>query len=560
MKWLLGLVLLTSTAQAFAQSSEWRITRPQWTEQDERNFGDFIARIGAAVERRECEMVDGCLRSGANPYAGTDPASLRLYADCADLPYYLRSYFAWKNGLPMSVESSISARKVEGNTGDVRYTPFGNYVTGRYDILSRSSAGRSAWEEFFGWGDVFKTKYPNAVSLLNSTITDLTYTASFRMMGDVDGTLFTDFYPVRLDRNGIRPGTVIYDPNGHVAVVYKVTDDGHIYYIDSHPDNTLTSGMYNSKFMRSNPFQGAGFKNFRPLALVGAKVDSNGAYVGGKIVGAKNNQLANYSLEQYYGTQPDPAGDWKAGQFLINGKPIPYYDYVRVKMASGTLRIDPLQEMRANLADICTNLKDRVVAVNTALKSGVQNKEHPLRLPKNIFGTDGEWENYASPSRDARLKVAYIEILTESQNLINRYKVGDPTVVYSGRNLPGDMLAIYQNESRACQFSYTNSSGRPVTLDLDQLRLRLWNLSFDPYHCAELRWGASDPQELASCPDNANKRAWYTQERWLRYQSERRYDVRMDYSLEELTGPKEGVGIEYPPNIDIVKYLSTVKM
>ncbi|MDG0817854.1 hypothetical protein [Bdellovibrio svalbardensis] len=561
MKWLLGFVFLSLGAQVYAQqefiqSSEWRITKSTWTEQDERNFGEFVARLGAAVERRECEMVDTCLRSGANPYAGTDPSGLRLYADCADLPYYLRSYFAWKNGLPMSVVSSISPRNVPGNSGDIRYTPFGNYVTSRFDILARNSAGRGRfWDSF--WNDILKTKYPNAVSLLNGTITDVTYSATFRMMGVEDGVLFTDFYPVKLDRDGIRPGTVIYDPNGHVAIIYKVTDDGHIFYIDAHPDNTLTSGMYNQKFERSNPYQGAGFKNFRPIAVVNAKQDSNGAYVGGKIVAAKNNQLRSYSLEQFYGNNPDPGGVWQKGQFLYNGNPMPYYDYLRIKMASGTLRIDPILDMRQNVADICGSLKDRVVAVATALKSGVQNKEHPLRLPLNIYGADGEWENYASPARDARLKVSYMELVSQSRDLIQRYKVGDPTIVYSGKNLAQDLLKTYQSEARACQFSYVNTSGRPVTLDLDQARQRLFDMSFDPYHCAELRWGGTSPQEIASCPDNENKKAWYSQERWLRYQYERRYDARMDFSLEELNGPKPGAGIAAPPNVDIVKFLSS---
>ncbi|HWU42111.1 MAG TPA: hypothetical protein VN132_01695, partial [Bdellovibrio sp.] len=290
MQWFLSFVLISFSSVTFAQySSEWRVTKTSWTEQDERNFGAFVTQIGEAVDRRECDMVDNCLRSSANPYAHTDPPELKLYADCADLPYFLRSYFAWKNQLPMSVESDVNARNVEGNTGDIRYTPFGNYVTSRFNIIARNSSGRSDWEGF--WDGIFKTRYPNAVSLLNSTITDLTSSASFRMIGQEDGALFTDFYPVRLDRYGIRPGTVIYDPNGHVTVVFKVSDSGRIYYIDSHPDNTLTSGMYNQKFERSNPYQGAGFKNFRPIALTNAKVDSNGAYVGGKIVGAKNNQL-----------------------------------------------------------------------------------------------------------------------------------------------------------------------------------------------------------------------------------------------------------------------------
>ncbi len=212
-----------------------------------------------------------------------------------------------------------------------------NYVTGRFDVINRRSA-------------------PNAVDLLNSTLVDMTYSASYRMIGKEDTGLFTDFYPVKLSREAIRPGTVIYDPNGHVAIIYKVSEDGRIFYIDSHPDNSLTSGMYTPKFVRSYPEQGAGFKNFRPLALVGAQ-SNGGEYVGGKIVGARNNQLPFYSTEQFYGNRPDPSGDWQKGQFVYRGSAFGYYEYLRIMMASGDLKIDPLHDMRDNLTDICSSLK-----------------------------------------------------------------------------------------------------------------------------------------------------------------------------------------------------------
>lgn len=535
---LLGLLLLPAFAEA-QSNSRWRILKPSWTVTDEQRFGEFISGIGGAVERRECDKVDTCLRSAANPYAGTDPASLRLFADCADLPYYMRSYFAWKNALPMSVVSDIRARP--GNTNkDVRYSTLGNYATGRYDIIPS------------------RTSSPNAVSLLNSTLIDMTYSATFRMIGLEDTGNFTDFYPVKLGRETIRPGTVIYDPNGHVAIIYKVTDDGRIFYIDSHPDNTLTSGMYTPKFSRSHPQHGAGFKNFRPLALVGARQNSAGEYYGGRIVGARNEQLAGYSLEQFYGNSPDPEGVWNKGQFLYRGVAFPYFDYLRIMMASGELRIDPIKDMQQVLADICVNLKDRVVAVEQARKAGVDMKPHPERLPTNIYGTTGEWEDYASPSRDARLKVSFMDILNQSRNLIQRHRAGDPAIVYSGANLAADLLATYQREAAACQFTYMNSGGTPVTLNLEEGRQRVFAMSFDPYHCVELRWGAATPQELSSCLDDENKRLWYDSEKWLRYQWERRYDSRMDYSLDELTGPKPGAGIAQPPDVDIIRLLNSM--
>lgn len=540
MKNVLLLVLLLPLVSLAQVSNRWYISKTQWTAQDEARFGEFLSQIGEAVQRRDCAQVDTCLRSSANPYAGTDPFNLRHYADCADLPYYLRSYFAWKNGLPMSVQSDVSPRDA-GDRPDVRYTRFGNYVTDRFDIVSS------------------RNRAPNAIDLLNEIIVDMTYTASYRMMGLEDKGLFTDFYPVKLSRESIRPGTVIYDPNGHVAIIYKVTDDGRIFYIDSHPDNTLTSGMYTPKFVRSNPYQGAGFKNFRPLILVGARRNPAGNYIGGRIVGVRNSSLANFSLEQFYGNQPDPAGDWQKGQFIYRGVVFPYYEYLRIVMASGDLKINPLRDMQLIVADICTSLKDRVVAVNVGVNAGIDMRPHPLRLPMNIYGSDGDWELYASPSRDARLKVAYMDLLSQVHQHIQRFRAGDPAIDYNGSNLASDLLVTYQREAQRCQFSYRTSNGQSVPLNVEEARTRLFDLSFDPYHCVELRWGAKSAQELSSCQDNANKREWYLRERWLRYQWERQYEARMDYSLDELTGPKPGAGIARPPNVDIIQYLNSQK-
>ncbi|HWU42828.1 MAG TPA: hypothetical protein VN132_05290, partial [Bdellovibrio sp.] len=158
---------------------------------------------------------------------------------------------------------------------------------------------------------------------------------------------------------------------------------------------------------------------------------------------------------------------------------------------------------------------------------------------------------------DARLKVVFMELLSQSKDYIARQKAKDPTIVYKGKNLAKDLLAAYQKGSRACRFSYVTTSGLTVNLNLEELRRRLFTISFDPYHCVELRWGATDPKELSSCHDDDVKRAWYDHEKWLRFQWERQFQERMDYSLDELTGPLPGAGIAEPPDVDIEGYLRT---
>jgi hypothetical protein len=53
---------------------------------------------------------------------------------------------------------------------------------------------------------------------------------------------------VAVDRDHVQPGTVIYDPDGHVAVVYKVEPTGRVFFIDAHPDHSLSFGEYSTRF------------------------------------------------------------------------------------------------------------------------------------------------------------------------------------------------------------------------------------------------------------------------------------------------------------------------
>jgi hypothetical protein len=527
-----------------AQTADWKIKKLDWSEADEKSYSEFVSLIGKAVEKRECNSFQSCLKHPNNPYRGSDSDQLKIFADCAKLSYAFRAYFAWKNSLPFSVADDVELRPVPGNDGDKRYSKFGNVVTSRLDFLPKKS------------GQVWK--FVDAVKALNRTIPSAVYSANFRFHYEVsdDEKLFADFYPVDINREAIVPGTNIYDPNGHVAIVYKITDDGKIYFIDAHPDNSLTSGLFGTKFVRSNPGQGAGFKNFRPIKLAGAQFDSAlGSYVGGKIVPAKNADLPDFDLVQFFGTDRVPRTDWSKGLFIYEGTKYNYYDYIRLQLSKGNLKLDPVNEIRSLAADLCQTVQDRIEAVDASLHSGVQQKPHPARLPYNIYGTSGEWEEFSTPSRDARLKTSFVELRQLAEDLYNMYQQHDPRLVYNGADIKGDMLKSYMQVSSQCQIVYKKSNAEKVALTLDQVRERLFALSFDPYHCAELRWGASSPQELASCSDDATKRAWYSQERWLRNQIERRYDVRMDFSLEELKGPMPGAGVANPPDVDIVSYL-----
>ena len=94
----------------------------------------------------------------------------------------------------------------------------------------------------------------------------------------------------------------------------------------------------------------------------------------------------------------------------------------------------------------------------------------------------------------------------------------------------------------------------------EEARRRLFALSFDPYQCAERRWGARDAAELSTCTDGAGKQAWYAAEQPLRNQIDRTYEARMDYGLSELATPGDGKGVAEAPDVDGVRaYLERVR-
>jgi formylglycine-generating enzyme required for sulfatase activity len=530
------LALLATSTIAMAQTapaasgSSYVVRFDHWTDRDERDFSEFISAIGQS----NCRTVDECLHGVGNPFRASDPPGIRFTSDCANLPYVLRAYFAWKRGLPFSYASAVSPR---GSAADIRYSANGNQITARTDVTTGSTSGYA----------------------LLSALLAATSSATYRVHPALEQPREPDFYAAAISAKSIKPGTVIYDPDGHVAVVYHVERDGRIQFMDAHPDNLLTRGYYDLRFVRGPPGVGAGFKNWRPLKLVGYTRRGDGALVGGHAVLASNAEIPDFSDEQFYGNGPR-AGDsgWANGTFSSNNEPMDYYDWVRARLSGGKLQIEPVAELGDMVNAICADLHDRQQAVDLSLAAGMQNKSEPSRLPPNIYGTEGDWETYSTPSRDARLKTSFKEVRDKAQRFVEMYRSGDSHLVYAGSDLVADLAATYEHQSGQCSITYARTDGSKITLSYEDLRKRLFQLSFDPYQCVERRWGASDPSELSTCRDGELKQAWYAAEQNLRNQIDRTYEARMDFTLEQLKVPGPGKGVPTPPDTDVRAYLGSV--
>lgn len=441
-----------------------------WNDRLEDEYSDFVERLGQAVASRRCRRLDQCLRDpGSNSlYDDATDRNLTLEADCADLPYILRAYFSYKRRLPFGFVSSVS-----GRGGVVRR----GHLDLRYALNIRPEAWRT-WRDY---------RTPREVL---SAVGRRVHSGMYRIAPEIENG---DFYPVAITRRAVRPGTVFYDPNGHVLVVAQVRRDGVIYLLDGHPDGSLTWKRFGQAFVTGTARLGGGFKNFRPQR-----------WVDGRIVRASNASLPLF----------DGTAQYDSRRHFINGQRTTYHAWVRFSLSEGNTTVDPVTEFREQVRALCRDVADRVEAVNLAIAAGIHRRPHPGQLPTNIYGTYGEWELYSTPSRDARLKAAFRELR-------------ETLVAWPNANVLAPRLRQAWVEETArpeCRFSYTNSLGQPVTFTLDTVLDRLFALSFDPYHCPELRWGAPEGSpERATCPDDAIKLSWYRNEQRLRNQIDREY-------------------------------------
>lgn len=515
-------MLLAAGPAAARGSFPWTIAKTQWSAADEKGFERFVTAIGESG----CSSSESCMRSAANPYRKSDPRGFDVDLDCAKLPYFLRAYYAWKNGLPFSYVDAVS-----GAGWDLRFTRTANRAVSRHDIADR------------GHG----IDGPRELLRMIATV----YSATYRTDAAERGRVLSDFYSPAIAPGSIRPGTVIYDINGHVGIVYKVDEDGRIYYMDAHPDFSITRSVYGAQFGQSPERLGGGFKNWRPSRLDRAHRDKAGHFTGGHMAFAQNNQVGDFSLVQYRGTEAGPDRAPKDARFAYNGIPLGFYEYVRVAVSGGKVRYNPVYELRAAMRTLCNDLKDRAQYIDQAIQEGLQDKPHPSRLPDNIYGSgDATWETYSTPSRDARIKAGFVQFYKDLSDMIGMWIERDPNIVYDGQFLKRDLQDAYAEESQACTITYLNSAKQPVAMSLDTMIHRLFRMSFDPYDCIERRWGAGGA-EADTCPDGRKKSAWYEAEQRLRNQPDRTYAIAMNFTLEELEHRKRGTGIDDAPAVDI---------
>jgi hypothetical protein len=260
----------------------WPVVR-SWDAAAEAEYGRWVQTIGRAVEARRCRTLADCLdRADLNPLAVPGRRST-FRADCADVPYILRAFFAWRRKLPFVHTASVRGERPARD--------------GRYAFTNRPTSTRR-------WTDYATPR--RLLHDLGSTV----HSGYFRMRPELEDT---DTYPVRVDRASIRPGTTFYDPDGHVLVVYEVRADGEVRLIDGHPGGSFTARRFSAQLTLGSSWQGGGFRNFRPVLVR-----------DGVVSRPPNRALADYDPM----VQHDPA------RWVVRGRALGYHDWVRALLAA----------------------------------------------------------------------------------------------------------------------------------------------------------------------------------------------------------------------------------
>lgn len=414
--------------------------------------------------------------------------------DCADVPYFLRAYFAFKMGLPFGY-----SKCTRGGGGKApKCTQWWNIQKEEPPPALSPEQAAATGSGFGLFGAPVQPRVqrlpprpqglvPGFGYYLRTTIANAVHSGNGRTAADDDNT---DYYPVPLTEDALRPGTIYADPYGHVLVLVKrvaQTDDsaGVFLAVDGQPDGTVARKRFwrgNFLFAQDPSLGSPGFKRFRPIVR-----DKNGL-----------RRLTNAEIEK----SPD-YGDFSLDQSTMTVEE--FYDRMDDVMSPA-----PLDPSRA-LKEVITSLEEQV---NTRVNSVENGRKYlagggavvPIPDGASIFETTGAWEDFATPSRDLRLLIA-IDVVEAFPDRVarrtDRYAMPKDK---SAAEVKDELDALLASELAARKFSYTRTDGSQWSLALKDIvgRSAELEMAYNINDCAELRWGAPDKSdEISTCKRRA---------------------------------------------------------
>ena len=444
---------------------------------------------------------------------GEDLKNIAIKPDCADLPYFLRGYFAFKMGLPFGY-----AKCSRGGGGKPpQCQSWWNIAK-----LEPPPVPRVEKSEGGSLFDVFSPAKQQPVAppvtkpqslpaafgrYLTSTVANAVHSGSGRTAAADDNT---DYYPVPLSQDALRPGTVYADPYGHILVLVRrvaQTADaaGVLLAVDGQPDGTVARKRFwrgNFLFAKDAALGGPGFKRFRPIAR------------------EKKTALRRLSNDEI--TKTAAYGDFSLDQAKLGVEE--FYDRMDDVMSPSPL--DPARALKEAITALEEQVNTRVTSVENGRKyHNGGGGEAAMPDGASIFETTGAWEDFATPSRDLRLLIAIDVVRGFPERVARRPERYAMPKDKSAANVKSELDKLLASELETRKFSYTRSDGSPWQLALKDVlsRTKELEMAYNLNDCVELRWGADDKsEEAASCKRRApaaqrlkmsEYRAWFSERR-----------------------------------------------
>lgn len=476
-------------------SSVWPV-RDRWDRANENLYSAWIEKLFDAPmdETLSWKALHVGLRDPARNFlhdhlsAGEDTKKLHIQPDCADLPYFLRAYFAFKMGLPFGY-----AKCTRGGGGKPPRCPvwwnIKKQETPKEEPVRKTAS--NGLLGFLGGTDSAspKPKTPQTPSglvpafghFMRSTLANGVHSGSGRTAAADNKT---DYYPVSLKQETLRPGTIYADPYGHILVLVRrvpQTSEGAGVFlaVDGQPDGTVARKRFwrgNFLFSDDPKLGSPGFKRFRP------------------VVASKNGDMRRLTNEEI-AKHPD------YGDFSLEQSQMPIEDFY--DRMDDVMSPDPLDPVRA-MKETITSLEEQVVTRVTSVENGRKYQQGGggiASMPDGakIFETTGAWEDFATPSRDLRLLIA-IDVVRKFPERVAR--LPDRYAMPAGKS-PSDVKAeldgVLAEELGSRKFSYTRSDGSPWQLALKDVveRMPELEMAYNVNDCVELRWGAAAKSDEA---------------------------------------------------------------
>jgi hypothetical protein len=378
---------------------------------------------------------------------------LVMQPDCADNPFFLRAYFAWKLGLP-----------------------FGYHICDRGTLERKPRTGQWITNES-------SNAKANPVASFNSFLRrmkDGVQSGTARTALDDESS---DYYPVPLERGALLPGTVYADPYGHTLIItghvpQTKKNPGLLLSVDAQPDGTVGIKRFwkgNFLFNTVGVIGEPGFKAFRPVAVK-----------NGILQPVKNKELTSragfvpYSLQQ---RKMEATVFYHTMEKIINPKPL-----------------DP----ETALLGLIEALHEQLLVRVTSVANGeAYFKSHPGAVvpmpssPAAIFQSGGQWEDFSTPNRDLRLLIA-MDAVVDFPDVVSRspkdFNLSDRV---SPEQVRKDLQSILDKKAEELSIGYTATDGSLQKLTVGEILRRrdAFEMAYNPNDGIEIRWGAPEKSD-----------------------------------------------------------------